>query len=336
MRSQPLLFSALICLLFSACSENLLDVDVSKIEVEVESQRLDQKLFNADFSQPGPSNQSLSQEFGSFYKIYLEEILKVGPVDRAESLTIASEFCTDYYMKEAYDAIQEVHNPKMNEYQESLTEAFKHFKYYFPDAVIPKIIYYHSGFNYGVFSTDSCVAVGLEWFLGKDHSITKSLPFPRYRQEKMQSQFMVANIMKDWSNKALYAEIAGENLLETIVYYGKIMYLVDASMPNTPDSIKMNYSSQQMQWCHENEFNVWKELASDQNTLYETKPFEINKWVSDAPFTSGLPAESPGMVGIWIGWMMLRDHHQRFPKQSINEVLNTEASDILRSYNPKR
>ena len=336
MKLYPLLFTSLFALLFLGCKENVLDVDVSEIAIELKSQRLDQAFFNADFSNPDSSNAKLYGEFGPFYKVYLEEILKVGPVENGESLTIAADFCRDYYMKQAYDEIQLVHNPKMEAYHNELTLAFQHFKYHFPDHQVPRIIYYHSGFNYGVFSMDSTVAVGLEWFLGKDNSITKNLPFPLYRQEKMQSQYLVANVLKDWSNKTIYREIAGENLLESLVYYGKIMYLVDACMPATPDSIKMNYSSSQMNWCVENEFNIWKELASDQSILYDTKPFEINKWVSDGPFTAGLPQESPGMVGIWVGWMMVRDYHQRFPESSIQEVLEQDASEILRSYNPKK
>jgi hypothetical protein len=152
----------------------------------------------------------------------------------------------------------------------------------------------------------------------------------------MDPKYLTVNVIKDWSNRKLYQDIEGENLLENLIYYGKIMYLVDAMVPSTPDSIKMNWNAQEIQWCKENEFKIWKELAADQATLYSDEAFEVKKWITDGPFTSGLPQESPGMVGVWMGWQMVRDHHRRFPESSLKEILSTDATDILRSYNPKK
>lgn len=336
MQLRPIILLILISTLIISCSEDQLNVDVSHVEVDLQTSRLDQDLFEGDFSQPDELHQQLYQKFGNFYNVYLEEILQTGPGDRVESLLTAEDFVRDVYMHQTYEAIQEVHNPRIQGYNRELEDAFKHLKYYYPETEIPNIIYYHSGFNFGVYSLDNSIGVGLDWFLGKEHKITQNLPFPVYRKQKMEPQYLTVNVIKDWSNKLLYQNIEGENLLETLVYYGKIMYLVDALMPEVPDSIKMNWNSNEINWCKENEFRIWKELASDQSTLYDTTPFEVQKWVIDGPFTSGLPQESPGMAGVWIGWQMLKDHHARNPETALNEILAADAATIIRSYNPKK
>lgn len=336
MQLRPIILLILISTLIISCSEDQLNVDVSHVEVDLQTSRLDQDLFEGDFSQPDELHQQLYQKFGNFYNVYLEEILQTGPGDRVESLLTAEDFVRDVYMHQTYEAIQEVHNPRIQGYNRELEDAFKHLKYYYPETEIPNIIYYHSGFNFGVYSLDNSIGVGLDWFLGKEHKITQNLPFPVYRKQKMEPQYLTVNVIKDWSNKLLYQNIEGENLLETLVYYGKIMYLVDALMPEVPDSIKMNWNSNEINWCKENEFRIWKELASDQSTLYDTTPFEVQKWVIDGPFTSGLPQESPGMAGVWIGWQMLKDHHARNPEAALNEILAADAATIIRSYNPKK
>lgn len=322
--------------MLGACSNNPLDVPVAGDEAEVRILRLDSAFFLADFSKPDSTNQVLYQSFGGFYKLYLEDILRTGEVEFSQSLATASEFVSDPYMADAFLAIQEVHNPKMDEYQKELNSAFSHYRYYYPDSVIPDVIFYHSGFNFGIYSMDNSIGVGAEWFLGKDHPITQSLPFPQYRKNKMLPEYLSVNVVKDWCNKTLYEDKEGENLLENIIYYGKIMYLLDALMPHVPDSTKMNWTSAQIEWCEENEFRIWTELAANQQSLFESKPFDVKKWITDGPFTSGLPQESPGMTGVWVGWMMLRDHHRRNPETPLPELLSEEAETILRSYKPKR
>jgi hypothetical protein len=91
-----------------------------------------------------------------------------------------------------------------------------------------------------------------------------------------------------------------------------MMYLLDLMLPEVPDHIKMGYTKEQQAWCEANERNLWIEF-SQQDVLYETRRFEINRWIADGPFTraAGIPQDSPSRIGVWLGWRIVRDYMTR-------------------------
>lgn len=337
MRNYAILLFPLLFILMQSCERNPLEVNTSEISVDLSTNRLDRDFFQFNTSDPEAAHQMLYQKYGTFYYLYLEEILRTGPGEDYRSLALSIDFINDPYMAEAYNAIQHLYTDEtIAESDEILTEAFRHYRYHFPDALVPEIVYYHSGFNFGIYSTDSVIGVGLEWFLGRANEITIQLPFPEYRKSKMDPAYLEANIIKDWCNRYLYQDMSDADLLDNLIYYGKIMYMVEAMLPSMADSTLMNWPAGAIEWCHKNEFSIWKELANEKQTLFESNQFEIQKWLIDGPFTSGLPQDSPAMAGIWIGWEMTRSYHAKFPDKSLNEVLIKDSKEIMKYYNPKK
>ena len=39
------------------------------------------------------------------------------------------------------------------------------------------------------------------------------------------------------------------SLMQKMIYNGKILYFMDATMPDVPDSLKIGYTSQQQKWA---------------------------------------------------------------------------------------
>jgi hypothetical protein len=114
------------------------------------------------------------------------------------------------------------------------------------------------------------------------------------------------------------------------------MFLLDVLLPEVADSIKMNWSSEQMLWAESNEGQVWEELAR-QEVLFETKPLDINKWTDPAPFTNfgKIPTESPGQLGIWMGWNVVRDYMMQNKELTLQQLLNEKNyQKMLKAYHP--
>lgn len=336
MRTYYLLFPAVLMIFLQACDKNPLVNNLPQEKVSLQLHRFDQDLRRADLSRSAEAYQILYQKYGDFLPLFLESILRIGPGSDSLSLMMCGDFLQDPYIVETDREIETVFTEeKMADIKTNLENSFSYYAYYFPDSIIPGIVFYNSGYNFGIYSMDSSIAVGLDWFIGRDKELIQQLPFPEYRKHKMDPEYLEANVVKDWCNRVLYRDMAGYSLLENLVYYGKIMYMLEALTPGMADSTRMNWKSGSVEWCEENEFSIWKELAS-QEILYDTDPFAVQKWIIDGPFTSGLPQESPAMAGIWTGWQMLRDHHRRFPEQSLAQVLDAGAEEILKSYNPKK
>jgi hypothetical protein len=118
---------------------------------------------------------------------------------------------------------------------------------------------------------------------------------------------------------------------------GKLWYLLDKFLPSTPDSIKTGYTGRQLNWCSENEGLIWSYLVKNED-LNSLSPAVIQAYIGEAPFTQGFSQElSPGNIGQWIGWQIIKKYVSKNPEMKPEEIMRTEAKKILdeAKYKPK-
>ena len=128
------------------------------------------------------------------------------------------------------------------------------------------------------------------------------------------------------------------DFLSQIIYMGKILYLTDDLLPEVQDTLKIRYTAPQMEYCMENEFNIWSYFAA-QKIIYTTNQAEIIKFTSEGPFTSALSKQSPPRIGYWVGWRIVRQYMKNNPKVSLEQLMKeTDAQQILAKskYKPRK
>lgn len=331
------LFLAVAGSLFS-CSTDPFDVDLSGIEADIKIERMDQDLFGAESNSMSEVNFELQSKYGEFYEIYIGEIIGLGsPYDPMIDLNLM-RFVSDLDMQDVWKAIN-TNYADLSAIEAELSECFRYYKYYFPEGKIPRVIAYHSGFNYGTYATDEILGIGLEMYLGRQHELVNALPhqnFPVYIKQKMDPEYLVPDAMIAWLHTNHFELGDNMDFLETIVAMGKNLYILDALMPNTPDHVKIHYSLDKWNWCMQNENNIWREIV-DQELLFSKDQNEIFKFVTPGPFTAGLPKDSPARVGTWLGWRIVQAYMSDNPGISIPELLEEkDAQKILKSYKPAR
>jgi uncharacterized protein YjaZ len=315
--------------LFTSCSNNPLDVDISAVAVqELKIQRLEKDLFNIDTSDIKGATVKLQSKYGTFYPLFFSRIINNGDVRDSSYALRLKQFIYDRDMRETYEMVVKTY-PEEEPLEAELTEMFKHLKYYFPEKNIPSIVTMISGYNQWIVKADSTLAIGLEMYLGSNNKFYGMLALPRYKTMFMNRE----NILPDVTRELLISEFPynmnKSDFLSEIVYMGKIMYLTDAMLPDTEDTLKIRYSRAQMEYCTQNEFNVWSYFAA-QKLLYTTDQAEIMKFTSEAPFTSALSKESAPRIGYWIGWQIVRHYMKNNPKVTIREMIQeTDAQSIL-------
>ncbi|MGB1033182.1 MAG: hypothetical protein ACPGWM_11215, partial [Flavobacteriales bacterium] len=152
----------------------------------------------------------------------------------------------------------------------------------------------------------------------------------------MEPEYVPTSTIRGWLLIKHQEEYDPSNLLTSIMYWGKIMYLMDACFVDQPDHLKMDYTAIDIEWCKQNERNTWIEL-SHQDVLYQTKRFEIEKWTSEAPFTAAgdIPQDSPSRLGVWMGWQIVRDYMNKHPEVTLEELMKeTNYIKLLNTYQP--
>jgi len=318
-------------------SKNRLDIDVPNTEVSLQYQRLDKHLFNIKRSEEEVVKHHfiLLDSFPETYQLFVEVMLREGNVYDTTTAKNMLYFLSDNNMRYVFDAVSETFSEEQF-FHDDFTTAFKYYKHYFPEETTPNIIGYFSNFNAKTLLLDSSIAIGLELYLGKEHPVIQSLSpqnIPNYLKKKMDADYLVSDALKFFLLSKYYVDM-GDDFLSTIVSMGKILYLLDALQPKVEDWRKMGYTEAEMKWCKKYEDQIWKYVV-EQQLLFSVSKDKISHFIDEGPFTKGLPEESPSMVGIWMGWQMVRDYMQENTTVTLQELINEiDAKKILKFYQP--
>lgn len=328
-----------ICLLFlliltQACQDNPLEVDVSHVQIdEIQIERVDSlwpELTPVSFRKNHPR---LIQSYGDVYTHYVEDVLQMGGIDDTNLFGSIRSFTTHPDFKEVFLEVDSVY-PDLGQVESELMEAWKHYRYYFPEKAIPNHMACVGGFNTPFILTEHGVGICLELYLGKNCRFYDFLQWPLYQRTRMTPDHLVPWLMKGWLETEFPLTIEQASLLEEIVRQGKVFYCLDAIMPHVPDSVKIGYSSTEMKWARDHERLVWTHFV-DNELLFSKEPALKGKFTNDGPFTVDLVKDSPSRMGHFIGWQMVREYMEDKEVISLKDLLSTPAERILKESNYK-
>jgi len=339
MQKSHSFYFLLIVLLCLSCEGNPHDVDVSQVDVDWHMKRMDAALIDADQSDFHALNVALSDSFGRFYDIYLSTILRIGGVNDYTTPDNLQQFVQNPVVEDTWPAIQKQFGD-CAELKADFDGAFKRFRYHFPDQYhIPDVVTLHTGFNYGVFPTDSIIGLGLEMYLGPESDVVMALPnddFPDYLKAQMRKEYLLTDALTVWLSNTFYDdESFGSTFSSQMIFHGKVAYLSKALLPNAGDSTILKYTAAQMAFCDENAGQIWYTLV-EKNLLYSSNEMEAQNWIGDAPFTKGLPREAPPRVGKWLGWRIVSNYMEVNPDLTLKELMEVSPQKILNTYKPEK
>lgn len=321
-----------IMLLFCACGDSK-KVDVSNIDINVSISRFDRD-FNALGTKPMPQQAALlQQKYGSFYRDYVERVLQAGSTtDTAYFGTLKQVFAGKAYqdLKHEVDSVY----PTLDLQEAELTDAFRRVKYYFPAFKPMKVYAYFSGFQAQTSIGDGYVAVGLDMFLGANSKFYPALvqQYPHYLSRRFTPDNITPRVVEAVLREDMFPENdADKNLLARMIYNGKIMYAMDKVLPEVPDSTKIGYTGKQLQWCNTFKGDIWAYFL-DENLLYNADYLQIQKYLTEAPFTPGLGEqnESAPKLAVWTGWQIVRQYMDKHTDLSLQQLMaERDAQKIL-------
>ena len=339
------------CFLFfltflTSCGDENQGPDVSSVKIDVEVNRFENDFFAMDTLALEKSLNELQLRYPSLTPIFLQHILGLNSESIEEGVknfTRLSQTLFEASQKEMGDF-----STIKNEFENS----FQYVKYYFPEYKIPSVITVlgpvdalaqtATGEASPSFIGPDFIGISLQFYLGKDFPLYQDTYFittvaPQYRSRRFDKKYIVADAMKLIVDDLSPDNSAGRNLLEQIIEKGKQVWFLDKLMPATSDSIKTGYTNDQLDWCIENEGLIWNYLLENEKDIYTTDPIVIQTYIGDAPFTATLSSSSPGNIGMWIGRQIVRKFVEKKPSITIQEVMQTTATDILKTakYKPK-
>jgi hypothetical protein len=316
-----------VLLLFS-CKHNRLDINVSKVEVDLNINHLEELLFVNDTSTLSKNLEIIRKEHSGFFDIYTKYVLKIGTIGTPDFNNNIGQFVSDSVISRVADSVKYVFSD-FQHIEKQLISGFKHYRYYFPNTTIPEIYTCVTGFNQSVFTSDFGVGIGLDKYLGSDCIFYKYLGIPQYKSANMHQQKIVPDVFYSLFVTEYPYHDSINNLLSNMIYQGKALYYTKAMCPDLPDSIIMGYSSKQLKWCIENEAQMWSYLI-ERKMLYDFERLTLQKLIGDAPFTNSFSKESPGRAGSWLGLRIIQSFMNKNPNVTLKDLAQlNNAQSIL-------
>lgn len=308
--------------------------DVSDIDLHIKVERFDQAFSALDTSAILQRNSEWQRQYGLFYTDFLTEMLEVGhPKD---SLLLQSILKKVLVKKDFIDLSTAVATtfPNLERQEKELTQAFKYITYYYPEYVLPRFISFVGGFSFQTISGEDYLGIGLDMFLGADSEFYPALvqSIPRYISRRFTPENITPRVVETVLRQELFPQPDGDvNMLQHMIYNGKILYAMDVMLADAPDSLKIGYTASQMDWIRRYQADVWAWFIQE-NLLYSSDYMGIQKYFSETPFTRELGEnnESAPKLGSYIGWMIVRKFMERNPELNLTQLFATEdAQEIL-------
>lgn len=326
---KTLLSTFLLALAFTqvGCKQNRTYDIAANDAVEVKIVRFDQALLSISPENADLEVEKLFSKYPKFMESFALEVMSENPNDKKAVATLIKKFLTDsVFTKVNNDARTTFYN--VDVFEKDLSAAFSKIKTTFPAFKIPEIYFFVSGFNQSLLFGDGFVGIGIDMYLGSDYPAYAEIAY-NYMTYNMNPESISIDIVSALLFRQFPLIANNERLLEGMLYRGKMLYLTSIFLPQYEPYQIMGYSKKQWEWARKFEKDIWLTML-DQKDLYSTDNMLMRKYLNDAPFTTPISQESPGRLGTWVGWQIIRSYMNKNKNITLQQLMNeTNYQKIL-------
>ena len=313
------ILTLIVCI--SCDDEDKLEQEIAQIPLTLEIQR-----FDREFAEATPTDiTKLKSKFPYLFPQQFPDSVWVSKLNDTIQQELLSEVDLAF--------------GDFNEEELELVSLFQHIRYYFPKYRVPKVVTLTSEVQYDdrVVLTDTLLLLGLDNYLGEEHHFYRSIS--KYISKGLDKKYLTSDVTSAFA-KTINRYPRNRTFLSRMVYHGKELYLKDRLIPKTSDAQRINYTEGELEWANENEEQIWRYFV-ERELLYSTASELDRRFLDPAPFSKfqvELDSESPGRLGRYIGWQIVRAYMNRNPQVTLTELLDIPADEIFKEskYKPKK
>lgn len=331
-KPSTLLFKAMVVLvigLLCGCGNKHQYIPKNIKPVAVEIVRFDsaQLAVRADSARQGI--EKLYNEYEIFMPLYVENILGIPIEDTTYLSEMYGKFLTDTTMGfvQTNTLVEETFED-IHTLQATLNTAFSRLHYLFPNWKVPTIYLFVSGFNSSVFYYDDIIGVGVDMYLGSDYPYYNQVVYD-YQKQTMRPGCIAGDVVSMYLAYQMVYNSKNNRLLDQMIFRGKQMFLLSELLPNDPGWEIIGYSQEQWEWCEYYEKAIWNRIM-EKRDLFKTESSILSSYLNNGPFTAEITQDSPGRLGIWVGWRIVDSYMRHNADVNILDLLKeTDAQKIL-------
>jgi hypothetical protein len=325
------IFSILVFAILFSCNSGEKIPDVSGVKINVTTQRFEKDLFTVDTVNFTANLDQLIAKYPSFGENFSSTILGADPKWNNDSIAAYIKLFIDLH-KPVYDTSALVFN-NFSSYETEIKKGLQFVKYYFPNYKVPgKIITYIGPLDgFGDILSDDAVIVGLHLHLGKNFSLYNSeqvqQTYPAYISSRFEPGYIAVNSLKNIVLDLYPEKMEEKSLVQQMVEKGKRLYLLSKFLPREDEFKIIGYTKEQLKNVYKNERVIW-DLFVQNNLLQSVDENIIKNYVGESPKTQELGDASPGNIGAFAGWQIVKKYMQKNPELTLQKLMATD-NDVI-------
>jgi hypothetical protein len=313
----------------TSCKKYHYKVNTSSIKAEIEIKRLEKDLFTLNPNEIITMVPSFKIKYNGFLQLF-SYVINTGDINNSSFGDLLVRFCTDKQNNDVFAMTMQLY-PDVNEIEEKLQEAFRHYLYYFPKRSIPAVFTCITGFNNSIITGDSVLGISLDRYLGADCKYYPRLEIYKYIAARMTPENIVPDCMYGWGASEWdfsTLKYPADNVLAEMIHNGKLKYFEKCMLPEVDDEIIFGFTTDQMKFCRNNESQMWQYLIEN-DLLFNSDQFTIRKLTGEAPFTSYFTNKSPGRAAVWLGFRIVESYMMKTPGIKIEELMKDTDFQVI-------
>jgi gliding motility-associated lipoprotein GldB len=301
----------LLVVFFSCKNENKEETEISKIDVDFRLERFDLAFANAEVT----DLTKLKETFPFLFSQRIPDSVWVQKMNDTLQRELNREVDKEFL--------------NFDDVHDDIFGLFQHLKHFDNTFSVPRVITVTSDVDYRnkTIVTDTIVIIALDTYLGSEHEFYADIP--RFLTQNMNKSQIVSDLAGNYAKNYMF-QSQRKSLLDEMIYFGKQLYFKDRMIPFKSDAEKIGYTQEQLDWALANESQIWSYFI-EREMLYSTDNSLPSRFIADAPFSKfylELDNESPGRVGQYIGWQIVKSYMSN-NDVLMNDMLQKEAKEIF-------
>jgi hypothetical protein len=316
------------CLCCFRCSGNKTNEDLSDFAII---------RFDTDLYKYLTQNASDSILLGDidFLDVFGEGVLAIGKSDSAGFYSRLKDYFSDSTLMRIYKDEQEKF-ADITGINKELSIGLHALLQRFPQIKQPKVYMHVSGLSQNVVVTDDILSLSADKYLGSDYPVYQDF-FYDYQRQLMTPDRIVPDYLLGFTMANLPFKGDEDVLLDRMLYEGKLRYILSQLLPERQVWEYVGYDKEQYEWCTRYQVLIWKTILENHH-LFTADYLTTSQYLTEAPNTATLPVESPGKVGVWLGYQIISAYMKQKPQTGWQALMeNTDYKEILKQskYKPK-
>ncbi len=301
--------------------------DIKPVEVEIV--RFDSALLAVRADSVKQDVMQLYADYEAFMPLYVEGVLRLPMADTAYFSEQLAHFLADTTMGFAQtNALAKKKFANVDSLQEALNTGFSRLHYLYPEWEIPTVYLFVSGFNSTVIYYEDMLGVGVDMYLGSDYPYYNQVVYD-YQKTTMQKEYVVRDVMSMYLAYHIAYNSKYNRLLEQMIFRGKQLFLLSQLLPDAPAWQVIGYTPEQWAWCEHYERAIWNRIM-EKRDLFKTESSVLSSYMNEGPFTAEVTQDSPGRLGLWVGWRIVESYMRHNEEVSLYDLINEgDAQKIL-------